>query len=97
LAVARLDVERARALFFETSVPVAIYEGAGTLQWVEPRDRRGQWPDLQRRAFDDGWSPPPATPGARPFVAQEWRAGEASLLLFDDFDQQDGAVLDCQR
>jgi hypothetical protein len=63
-----------------------VYEGAASLQWVDLAERRRRWPDIQLRTFDDGWEAPPDTPGARPFVAQEWRSDESSLLLFDDYD-----------
>jgi hypothetical protein len=84
LAAERLDEARVRDLFFDPAVPVATYEGAGALRWVEPDERRRDWPAVQRRTFDDAW--PAGAPGTRRFVAQEWRSGDSSLLLFDDFD-----------
>ncbi len=70
LAVDELGVDRTLDLFLNASVPVAIYEGSGTLRWVEPVEPRKRWAELEKRTFDERWSPPACAPGARPFMAQ---------------------------
>lgn len=81
-----LPVEIAEALYFDETVPVAIYESARTLRWVDPGERRAAWTEISDRAFDSAWTPPADAPGALPFEAQEWRSGDDRLLLFDDHD-----------
>ena len=81
-----LPRERAVQLFMDPSTPVAVHDGGGTLQWIEPGDRRARWPALMARTFDKAWKPPPSAPGTLPFEAQEWRADDDVLLLFEDHD-----------
>ena len=81
-----LDEPDTSELFFDPSVQVAIYEGASTLRWIEPTDRRTAWSAIRDRAFNDAWKPPSGAPGALPFEAQEWRSNGNRLLLFDDHD-----------
>ena len=81
-----LSLDEASTLYFNQAVPVAIYDGAATLRWVEPNERRKAWDEIRRRAFDESWTPPRSAPGMLPFEAQEWRSDDDSLLLFDDHD-----------
>jgi hypothetical protein len=86
LAVDGLSQDRTHELYLDPAVPVVVHEGAGALIWIEPDERRQRWVGLEARAFDPSWSPPKGEGGSRSFTAQEWRAGDASLLLFEDYD-----------
>jgi hypothetical protein len=86
------DVDRpeAQALLADDDVQVAIYDGAGALEWVEPKDRRRAWSDrIAPRLHDNpDWRPPPGAPGTLPFVPELWREikGTAQTLVFNDRD-----------
>jgi hypothetical protein len=82
-----VDHESAARLYRDPTVPVAVAEGAGGLDWVDPAERRRRWTEeLEPRTFDADWRPPRDAPGSLPFEALEFRSGDDRLLLFVDDD-----------